>query len=157
MGLKLFHQFVLGHFFCSGHPPPPPHLAHTTHTHTFTHGSKCTLELGLILWSLTFGPSYVLLSVLYRWLHLQVDEENDSDNMDSAQPAAWQGGLTGGQHNGTLTGCIKIVIQSSLVKWRKSAVRNPSLLKAGFLFATYKSEWKLRGKVYIIQRLFLNS
>ncbi len=74
----------------------------------------------------------MLLSVLYRWLHLQVDEEDDSNSTDPAQPAARQGGPTGGQHNDTLTGVHQIVIQSSLVKWRKSAVHYPSLLKAGF-------------------------
>ncbi len=81
----------------------------------------------------------MLLSVLYRWLHLQVDEENDSNSTDPAQPAARQEGSTGGQHNDTLTRVHQIVIQSSLVKWHKSAVRNPSLLKSGvFVFNLQK-------------------
>jgi hypothetical protein len=153
MVLKLSQQLVLVQYSSSCHPHPP-HLAHNTHTHMFTHGSNCTLESGLILWSLTYRPSYVLLSVLYRWLHLQVDEGNDSNSTDSAQPAARQDGSTGGQHNDTHTGVHPIVSQSSLDKWRKSAVWYPSLLESG-AYSIYNSEWQLRRKVHIIQRLFL--
>ncbi len=144
MVLKLSQQLVLAQYGSSCHPPPP-HLAHNTHTHTITHGSNCTLESGLILWSLTFRPSCVLLSVLYRWLHLQVDEENDSNSTDSAQPAARQGGSTGGQHNDTHTGVPQIVFQSSVDKWRNSAVWYPSLLESGD-YSIYNSSWEGKWK-----------
>ena len=49
---------------------------------------------------------------------------------------AWQGAST----TAPSQGWIKIVIQSSLVKWRKSAVRNPSLLKSG-VFVCNLQKW----------------
>ncbi len=99
MGLDSSQQLVLAQYGSSCHPPPPPPHTHHTHTHTFTHGSKYTPGLGLIVWSLTSGPSSQLLSVLYRWLHLQVDEEdnsNNSSNTVSAQLVERHGGPTEG-------------------------------------------------------------
>ncbi len=134
MVLKLSQQLVLAQYSSSCNPPPPP--PRTQHTHTYHTWIKLRSKLGLIFWSFTFRPSYMLLSVLYRWLHLQVDEENDSNSMDSAQPAARQDGSTGDEHNGTHTGVHQIVFQSSLDKWRKSIVWYPCLQKAGFIQST---------------------
>jgi hypothetical protein len=86
MGLDSSQQLVWVLYGSSCHPPPP-HLTHDTHTHTFPHGSSYTPGLSFIIWSLTSIISSDLLYVLYRWLQLQVNEEGNSNNSSDAVSA----------------------------------------------------------------------